>query len=168
MQDQMRATYDEYGISGSPFVLPAIFRRVIARILSYSVWLFAIEVWILHRIWGFFGRFHRHDMAKAWSQLASAFSRGDGRRLVRSVASLDKHPTFQNGCRELGFRNCLEAMFYRGAFLDPFSVRGNGPPRRQHTPCSSRNTSFPGYHQIASTTRVGSNGLKNSKHNLTQ
>jgi len=124
IEDLLKASHDEYGIDGSPFVFPAIVRRTVARVVSFNYRFFAIAVWLLHRSWGFFGRHHNHPMAKAWSQLVWTFTYAEARRLALAVAALDAHPTFRNGCRELKFRNCLEAMFYRGAFLDPFFRQG--------------------------------------------
>lgn len=81
-------------------------------------------VWGLHRVWGFFGRRHSHPLAKIWAELAWQFTIKDGLRLGTAIKALDGLPTFRNGCRELQFRNCLEATLYRGAFLDPIFAQG--------------------------------------------
>ncbi len=124
IEDFLRASHEEYGIDGSPFVFPAILRRVVAWTVSFNLRFFALAVWMLHRVWGFFGRYHSHPMAKAWAELVWTFTYAEAKRLAQAVAALDAHPTFQNGCRTLKFRNCLEAMFYRSAFLDPFFRQG--------------------------------------------
>lgn len=123
-QELIQATFDEFGIDGSPFVFPVWLRRLVARVVSFHPSLFAIALVVLHRVWGFVGRNYENDLGRAWARLALKFSYHDGIRLARAIRDLDQHPTFQNGCRELGFRNCLEAMFYRAAFLDPFFAQG--------------------------------------------
>lgn len=125
MEELMRASFEEFGIEGSPFVFPAFVRRIVAWVASLDYRVFAFIVWLLHRVWGFFGRRHTHPLARVWSELAWQFSLKDGLGLGVAIAALDQHPTFRNGCKTLSFRNCLEACFYRGAFLDPFFAQGS-------------------------------------------
>lgn len=121
----MQVTYQDVGISGPPFAFPAFIRRIVAWCVSFDVRLWAFSVWILHRTWGFFGQFNANPLAKSWSTLARQYSLRDAVQLARAVRELDQHPTFQHGCRELKFRNCLEAMYYRGSFLDAFYRQGH-------------------------------------------
>ncbi len=125
MDELMRSSFEEFGINGSPFVFPAFVRRIVAWFASLDYRIFAIIIWGLHRVWGFLGRSHSHPLAKIWADLAWQFTIKDGLRLGAAFKAMDRLPTFQNGCRELGFRNCLEATFYRGAFLDPFFAQGS-------------------------------------------
>ena len=122
--DLMRSSYDEYGIEGSPFVFPAWLRRAAAWIVSWHWSLFALTVVGLHRVWGLLGRKHPNELARLWAEMACRYTWADAARLARAVRTLDKHGTFRGGCRTLGYRNCLEAMFHRGAFLDPFYAQG--------------------------------------------
>ncbi|MEM9646623.1 MAG: hypothetical protein AAF989_16655, partial [Planctomycetota bacterium] len=80
MEELMRSAHDEYGISGSPFVFPAIARRLVGWLLSWNHFLFAFMIWMLHRTWGFFGRRHAHPLARAWAELAWKFRLSDGLR----------------------------------------------------------------------------------------
>ena len=144
MDELMRTSFEEFGISGSPFVFPAVVRRMVAWCASLDYRIFAIIIFALHRIWGFFGRMHSHPLAKVWSELARQFTIQDGLRLGAAFAALDKHPTFRNGCRELRFRNCLEATFYRGAFLDPFFAQGPWEITRTSHPFQQPHYFIPG------------------------
>lgn len=123
-EELIRPTYEEFGIDGSPFVFPAWLRRIVAKVVSFHPALFSLTLVVLHRIWGIAGQNYENDLGRAWARLALKFSFSDGMRIAQATKALDQHPTFRNGCRELGFRNCLEAMFYRGAFLDPFFAQG--------------------------------------------
>ena len=125
LDELMQVSYEDFEIAGSPFLLPAFMRRWLSWWVSLDPRLFAIVVWGLHRLWGNFGRFTKNPIATAWSRLAREYSLSDALRIASATTALDDHETFRKGCRTLGFRNCIQAMFYRGAFLDAFFHQGN-------------------------------------------
>lgn len=120
----MRTSYDDLGIEGSPFTFPAVLRRFAAWVVSFDYRLFAVAIWSLHRCWGIVGLLNRHPIAVSWCRLARKYSLKDALGIATAVRDLDKHATFRNGCQTLQYRNCLQAMFYRGSFVDAFFSQG--------------------------------------------
>ena len=124
----MRASYEEVGIDGSPVRIPALIRKAFSKLSNYSPDLVALTLWGLHKAWSLGARAQSHPMAKNWGKLAGQFTLEQLRAFCYAVSELDGYPTFQRGCRELGFGGSLEAMIYRAGFLDTFFEQGPWAP----------------------------------------
>lgn len=120
----MRSSYEELSIEGSPVRIPFQLRKIFSKVGNLSPDITAGVLWALHKTWSLGARFQNHPMAKDWGKLAGQFRYQQLREFCYAVADLDVYPTFQRGCRELGYGGCLEAMIYRAGFLDTFFEQG--------------------------------------------